>query len=268
MLPIFQHLIFKQAPNTQSVKLNSVVFFYRHVLGIEPGELNFERPAKEVSLPEVYSFDEVRSILGELKGTKLLKAKLMYGCGLRLSECLHLRVKDLDFDQSRVIVYQGKGRKDRVLPMPKSLKEPLMQHVESLKPMWEDDRELNVEGVYLPDALDIKYPNGGKQFGWFWIFPSHKISKDPRAKLLRRHHVQENGIQTAIGKAKYRSGIHKRGCCHTLRHSFATHLLLDGTDIRSIQEMMGHTRLETTMKYTHVIGRAGVIGRSPLDSLL
>lgn len=254
--------------NTQSTRLNGVVFFYRHVLGIDPENLDFERPRTEVSLPEVFSFNEVKSIFANLSDTKLLKAKLMYGCGLRISECLRLRVKDIDFDQTRVTVRQGKGRKDRVLPMPEKLRDELRVHIDGLKELWQQDRAMNIEGVYLPDALDFKFPNAGKEFGWFWIFPSHKLSADPRASAVRRHHVKENGVQSAMKKAIKASGIYKKSSCHTLRHSFATHLLLKGMDIRTIQEMMGHTKLETTMKYTHVIGRAGVIGRSPLDSLL
>lgn len=254
--------------NTQSTKLSGVVYFFRYVLKIDPDNLDFERPTTEESLPEVFSHNEVRSVFNHLTGTKLLKAKLMYGCGLRVSECIKLRVKDLDFDQGRVSVRQGKGRKDRILKMPGRLKDDLMARVDEVEKIWRDDSKLNISGVYLPDALDFKYPNAGKEFGWFWLFPSHKISPDPRADKIRRHHVVENGIQTAMKRALRESRIFKLASCHTLRHSFATHLLLSGTDIRTIQTLMGHSRLETTMRYTHVIGRAGVIGNSPLDALM
>ena len=254
--------------STQSTRLSAVVYFFRHVLGINPDDLDFQRPGKESSLPEVFSHDEVKSVLSHLKGTKLLKAKLMYGCGLRLSECIRLRVKDLDFDQGRVSVRQGKGRKDRILPLPGKLREDLLQRVNEIEQIWEEDSKLDISGVYLPDALDFKYPNAGREFGWFWLFPSHKLSVDPRADTVRRHHLCDNGIQNAMKRAIRASRIFKKAGCHTLRHSFATHLLLAGTDIRTIQEMMGHSRLETTMRYTHVIGRAGVIGSSPLDNLM
>jgi integron integrase len=253
--------------NTQAAKLNGIVFFFRNVLGIDPADLDFQRPAREDSLPEVFSPNEVRSILSQLKGTKLLKAKLMYGCGLRVTECIRLRVKDLDFDQGRVSVRQGKGRKDRVLRLPGKLRDGLFDRVREVERIWEEDAKLDIAGVYLPDALEFKYPNAGKELGWFWLFPSHKVSVDPRSDKIRRHHVVDNGIQEAMKKAIRASRIFKQAGCHTLRHSFATHHLIKGTDIRTIQEMMGHTRLETTMIYTHVIGRAGVVGSSPLDFL-
>ena len=253
--------------STQATKLNGIVFFYRNVLGIEPDNLDFQRPVREDSLPEVFSANEVRSVLSHLNGTKLLKAKLMYGCGLRVSECIRLRVKDLDFDQGRVSVRQGKGRKDRVLRLPEKLNDELYERVIEMEKLWKEDTKLDIAGVYLPDALEFKYPNAGKELGWFWLFPSHKVSVDPRSDKVRRHHVTDRGIQGAMKKAILASRIFKKAGCHSLPHSFATHHLIKGTDIRTIQEMMGHTRLETTMIYTHVIGRAGVIGSSPLDFL-
>ena len=253
---------------TQATKLSAVVYFFRHVLEINPENLDFERPVKEGSLPEVFSHNEVKSVLSHFKGTNLLRAKLMYGCGLRVSECGRLRVKDVDFDQGRVSVRQGKGRKDRILPLPGRLRDDLRNHIDEVETVWQGDSKSDISGVYLPDALDFKFPNAGREFGWFWLFPSHKLSIDPRTEKVRRHHVTERGVQSAMKRALWASRIFKKAGCHTLRHSFATHLLLAGTDIRTIQEMMGHTRLETTMRYTHVIGRAGVIGSSPLDNLM
>lgn len=251
---------------TQAQALNAVIFLARHVLGLESTDLgDLQRPRPKKRLPTVLSRREVHAILGQLSGESRLMAQLMYGCGLRLMECIRLRFKDIDLDQNRIEVRGGKGDKDRVVPLPSVAKESLRGHLQELRALWEDDCRASAANVWIPDALSRKYPGAGAELGWQWVFPARKLSIDPRGGKVRRHHVHENGIQKLLKKAARDAGISRRVSCHTLRHSFATHLLMNHTDIRTIQELMGHSDVSTTMIYTHVVGQPGIVARSPLD---
>jgi len=192
-------------------------------------------------------------------------AKIIYGCGLRLNECIKLRVKDIDFEQSCLTVKSGKGDKDRQTVLPESIKNELREHIEQVRDIYDQDRLDNIEGVFLPDALDRKYPNAGKEWIWFWVFPSRSLSVDPRSRVVRRHHVHYNTLQKYIKQAAEAADIPKKVSVHTLRHSFATHLLEKGYDIRTIQELLGHVSVQTTMIYTHVASKNKLGVKSPLD---
>lgn len=251
---------------TQAQALNAVIFFCRHVLALESTDLgDVQRPRPKKRLPTVLSRQEIHAILAQLSGESRLMAQLMYGCGLRLMECIRLRIKDIDLDQNRIEVRGGKGDKDRVVPLPAAAKATLRNHLQDLRALWEDDCRAKAANVWIPDALARKYPAAGAELGWQWVFPARKLSIDPRGGKVRRHHVHENGIQKLLKKAAWEAGITRRVSCHTLRHSFATHLLMNHTDIRTIQELMGHTDVSTTMIYTHVVGQPGIVARSPLD---
>jgi integron integrase len=252
--------------STQNQALNAIVFFYRHVLDKNiDGELNAVRASQKRRLPVVLSHKEIESIFSQMQGTHKLMAMLAYGCGLRLLECLKLRIKDIDIEQSLVIVRSGKGDEDRRTVLPETLKDELIRHIGETRALYEEDRKKDMPGVYLPHALEKKYPNAGKEWGWFWLFPSKSVSVDPVSLTVRRHHVHPASLQKAFKTALTRSGVPKHASVHTLRHSFATHLLEKGYDIRTIQELLGHKNLQTTMIYTHVASRniLGVI--SPLD---
>lgn len=210
---------------------------------------------------------EVRVLLGALKGDHWLMAHLLYGAGLRLLECLRLRVKDLDFSTNQLVMRQGKGDKDRVTMLPTSIKGPLVAHLERVRHLHIQDVERGYGKVYLPHALARKYPNAGKEWGWQWVFPASQLSVDPRSGERRRHHLHESVLQKAVRAAAKQTGIVKPVGCHTLRHSFATHLLEDGYDIRTIQELLGHKDVSTTMIYTHVLNRGGRGVASPSDRL-
>jgi integron integrase len=192
-------------------------------------------------------------------------AMLIYGCGLRLHECLVLRIKDIDLEQNTVIVRSGKGDKDRRTLLPQALKDDLIRHIAEVRSLYDQDRKQDLNGVWLPGALDKKYPNAGKEWGWFWLFPSKSLSVDPRSLSVRRHHVHPASLQKAFKVALGKAGIAKQASVHTLRHSFATHLLENGYDIRTIQELLGHRNLQTTMIYTHVASKNILGVRSPLD---
>ena len=192
-------------------------------------------------------------------------AALLYGSGLRLMECLRLRVKDLDFDYAQITVRAGKGDKDRRTMLPRALAEPLRSQLDKARTLHTQDQREGVAGVFLPHALDRKYPNAGQEWAWQWVFPAARLSADPRTGLTRRHHVGEEVLQRAVKAAIGKAGIAKAASCHTLRHSFATHLLEDGYDIRTVQELLGHADVRTTMIYTHVLNRGGRAVRSPLD---
>jgi integron integrase len=193
-------------------------------------------------------------------------AKLLYGSGLRLMECVRLRVKDLDFANRAIIVRDAKGMKDRVTVLPESLVQPLQEHLQGVKRLHEEDLAQGYGSVYLPYALARKYPNADKEWIWQYVFPSKRLSVDPRTGIVRRHHISESSLQKAVREAARRAGIDKRVTCHTLRHSFATHLLQNGYDIRTVQELLGHKDVRTTMIYTHVLQRGGLAVRSPLDT--
>jgi integron integrase len=217
-------------------------------------------------LPVVLTVAESHKLLTQLEGTHELMARLLYGSGMRLLECVRLRVKDVDFERREILVREGKGNKDRVTMLPESLVMDLRAHLERVRGLWERDREAGREGVFMPQALEKKYPNGGKSWPWFWVFPSRSLSVDPRTGIERRHHAHEQALQRAIKRAVANAGIAKPATTHSLRHSFATHLLQSGYDIRTVQELLGHSDVSTTMIYTHVLNKGGRGVKSPLDS--
>ncbi|OGW65247.1 MAG: integrase [Nitrospirae bacterium RIFOXYA2_FULL_44_9] len=256
----------KVSASTQNQALNAVVFLYRHVFDKDiQGEINAVRARQNRRLPVVLTVNEVEKIFSEMSGINKLMARLIYGCGLRLQECLQLRIKDVDFEQSLVIIRSGKGDKDRPTMLPEAVKEELVKHITETRVIYEKDRNAKLNGVQLPGALERKYPNAGKEWGWFWIFPSQTLSMEPRTGVIRRHHVYHDSLQRAFRNAVIKAGITKQASVHTLRHSFATHLLEDGYDIRTIQELLGHRNLQTTMIYTHVATKNIIGVRSPLD---
>lgn len=256
----------KVAASTQNQALNAILFLYRHVLDIDSGEaINAVRAERRRRLPVVLSQGELQSVFDQMEGTMQLVAKLTYGCGLRFSECLNLRVKDLDLERGMLIVRSGKGDKDRRTVLPESLRESLEAHLQRVRKLFASDRQQNLNGVYLPKALERKYPNAGKEWAWFWVFPARGVSTDPRSGIVRRHCQHPSLFQRAFREAVRAAGIAKRVTVHALRHSFATHLLEGGTDIRTIQDLLGHADLRTTMIYTHVVSRNPLGVRSPLD---
>jgi integron integrase len=216
-------------------------------------------------LPEVLSREETGRLLAELPGTHGLVARVLYGSGLRLMEGLRLRVKDVDFGRAQVVVRDGKGRKDRVTMLPEALRMPLKEHLARVRELFAEDRLNGVPGVYLPEALAVKYPNAGTEWAWQWVFPSRELSADAISGVMRRHHLHEAGFQRVMKQAALRALPEKRASAHTLRHSFATHLLESGTDIRTLQELLGHKDVATTQIYTHVMAKPGIGVRSPLD---
>jgi integron integrase len=264
-LAVEQHV----AASTQNQALSALLFLYQHVL-----HQSLSRPVDAVRaklsqyLPVVLSQSEVKQLFHHVTDeTYLLMAQLLYGSGLRLMECLRLRVKDVDFAQHQLIVRSGKGHKDRDTLLPDSLVAPLQRQLRYAQTLHQNDLERGYGRVELPHALERKYPNASQEWGWQYVFPAHKLSKDPRAGRTGRHHIHESGLQKAVKKAATAAGIHKPVGCHTLRHCFATHLLENGYDIRTIQELLGHKSVETTMIYTHVIKRGGMAVRSPVDQL-
>jgi len=252
--------------STQNQALNAIIFVFRHVLKKDiEAYIGAVRARQKRRLPVVLTKKEVQQIFDKMSGGHRLMAMLIYGCGLRLSECVRLRIKDVDLEQNIVIVRSGKEDKDRMTILPERLKDDLIRHIDSIRLLYELDRKSNLNGVVLPDALERKYPNAGKEWGWFWLFPSKSLSIDPRTKIVRRHHIHPATLQRAFKAAVKETGITKPVSIHSLRHSFATHLLEDGYDIRTVQELLGHKHLQTTMIYTHV-AKKNVLGvRSPLD---
>ena len=251
---------------TQNQALQALLFLYRHVLAIElPWLDNVTRAAQAKRLPTVLSRDEVRSLLARLESTPWLIASLLYGSGLRLMEGMRLRVKDLALERGELIVRQGKGGKDRVTMLPAALATPLRAHLARLRAWFEEERRREQPGVSLPYALARKYPHAGRQWGWQYLFPAPTVCRDPYLGVPVRHHLHEKRVQRAVQEAVLRTGLSRPASCHTLRHSFATHLLEDGYDIRTVQELLGHSDLKTTMIYTHVMTKGARGVRSPLD---
>lgn len=254
--------------STHKQALSALVFLYREVLGLELAWLqDLQRPANTRRIPTVLTRQEVAALLDSLESPVALVARLLYGTGMRLMEGMRLRVKDVDFDRNVIVVREAKGNKDRVVMLPKSLAQPLRDQLASSRRVWEADRQADRSGVEVPHALERKYPRVGQSWGWFWVFPSPSLATDPRSGVVRRHHLYEERLQRALKAAVAKAGIHKKVSAHTLRHSFATHLLQAGTDIRTVQELLGHSDVSTTMIYTHVLKVAAGGTASPLDAL-
>jgi integron integrase len=253
---------------TQRQALNAIVFLYKRVLDQPVDELLEHIRAKRYRRPPiVLSQGEVQRVLDQMSGTHLLMAQLLYGGGLRLMECIRLRIQDLDFERNLIYLRDAKGGKDRTTIFPASLKKTLQKHVDKVRQLHDQDLAEGYGAVFLPNALAKKYPKAAKDFGWQYLFPSRERSTDPRSGEVRRHHVLESGLQKAVKTAVTRAGIFKRVGCHTFRHSFATHLLENGVNIRVVQELMGHADVKTTEIYTHVMAKDINAVASPLDSL-
>ncbi|MEO8680125.1 MAG: integron integrase [Vicinamibacterales bacterium] len=256
------------AASTQNQALHAILFLYDAVLGQPLQQLHdIVRARTPVRLPVVLSKKEVRAVLNALAGTHRLIATLLYGAGLRLSECLELRVKDIDFDRKQLTIRQGKGRKDRVTMVPASLAAALKAHLVDVRAIHDRDLKSGFGRVALPDALSAKYPNADREWPWQFVFPAARICADPHWGPPGRFHLHESAVQRAVTDAVRTSGITKRASCHTFRHSFATHLLEDGYDIRTVQELLGHADVSTTMIYTHVLNRGALGVKSPADKL-
>lgn len=254
------------SPATQRIALNALIYLYRKFFQIDLEELNFEKSRQRRRLPVVLTHYEVRKILEHLSGKHKLMVELLYGAGLRLNELLSLRVKDLDFELLTITVRSGKGDKDRTTLFPQSLKEPLKEQLLYVEKLHKRDIEDGFGEVYLPHALARKYPSAPKELGWQFIFPATKIGRDPRSGVLRRHHLHGTTMRKHVSKARSKAGINKPVHCHTFRHSFATRLLQQGYDLRTIQKLLGHSDVKTTEIYTHVLGRGAMGVISPLDS--
>ncbi|MCA9504456.1 MAG: integron integrase [Spirochaetaceae bacterium] len=254
--------------STQNQALSALVFLYREVLGRELAGLDAAVRARHPRrLPVVLTRAEARRVLAGLEGEYALVGGLLYGSGLRLLECLRLRVKDLDPARHQITVRRGKGDQDRTTVFPAALEAPLAEHLERLERLHHHDRRDALPGVELPDALVRKLPSAGTEWGWQWVFPARGLSRDPRSGIRRRHHLHESQVQRAIRQATRKAGLAKRVTPHTFRHCFATHLLEDGADIRTVQALLGHKDLRTTMIYTHVVDRGPLGVRSPMDRI-
>ena len=252
--------------STQNQAFSAILFLYRDVLEINLSKIDhIHRPRRSSKLPVVFTKEEVNAVIDQLHGTKKLMAVLLYGSGLRLMECIRLRVKDVDFGYNQITVRDGKGRKDRLTMLPISLKNPLKEHLEKVKLIHDKDLTKGFGEVYLPNALERKYPNANKQWIWQYVFPASRLSVDPRSGKIHRHHEFETNLQRAVKDAIMKAKVNKAGSCHTLRHSFATHLLENGYDIRTVQELLGHKDVKTTMIYTHVLNKGGRGVKSPVD---
>jgi integron integrase len=254
------------AASTQNQALSALVFLYREVLRQDFDWMeNLERAKRPSRLPVVLTESEVHSVLAHLEGQNWLMASLLYGAGLRLMECIRMRVKDIDFDYKQITVRDGKGAKDRVTMLPETSIEPLLAHLDRVKTLHQQDLANGFGEVYLPYALERKYKSAGQQWSWQYVFPATNLSVDPRSGAERRHHVEEKSLQRAVKNAVRSGHVTKPASCHTFRHSFATHLLQRGQDIRTVQELLGHKDVRTTMIYTHVLNKGGRGVRSPLD---
>ncbi|MCW8955401.1 MAG: integron integrase [Gammaproteobacteria bacterium] len=257
------------AMSTQKQALNALIFLYKHGYKREINELSaFTMARLPKRLPVVLSQSEVANLLGGIDiPVYHMMASLLYGCGMRLMECVRLRVFDIDFEYNHIVIRNAKGNKDRVVPLPKSMIEPITNQINTINEIHAGDVKDGFGEVYLPLALSRKYPQAAKEIGWQYVFPSTKLSVDPRTNKTRRHHIHENGLQRHVKTAAKNAGVVKKVNCHCLRHSFATHLLEAGYDIRTVQELLGHADVSTTMIYTHVLNKPGVTVNSPLDNL-
>ncbi len=256
------------AASTQNQALSALLFLYREVLGIKlPWLDDVVRAKTPQRLPVVLTRQEVTDVLARMSGVYDLLARLLYGTGMRLMECVRLRVKDVDFERAEIVVRDGKGAKDRITMLPQSLIAPLQAHLRGRRQLFEDDKVVGKAAVYMPNALDRKYPNAAVDWPWQYIFPSGSYSIDPRSGEERRHHLDEKLLQRAVKRAVLASGVAKLATPHTFRHSFATHLLMSGYDIRTVQELLGHSDVATTMIYTHVLNKGGRGVTSPLDAM-
>ena len=253
------------AASTQNQAFNAILFLYREILHLPLQNVQAVRADRPVRVPTVLTPEEARQVILAMSGTPQLVAKLLYGSGLRLLEALRLRVKDLDFEMKQLTVRDGKGAKDRYTVLADGLIPRLRDHLEQTRLTHSQDLALGAGCVYLPGALDRKYPNAAREWGWQYVFPARDLSKDPRSGVVRRHHIDEATINKAIKIAAHKTAITKRVSSHTFRHSFATHLLQRGADIRTIQELLGHNDVSTTMIYTHVLRQGGAGVKSPLD---
>lgn len=256
------------AASTQNQAFNALLFLYREVLHQELNHISALRADRPARLPVVLTPEEAKTVITALSGTPQLIAKLLYGSGLRLLEALRLRVKDVDFHMRQITVRDGKGAKDRFTVLPEGVIAPLKEHLARVRLTHDEDLRSGYGAVYMPGALDRKFPNAGKEWPWQYVFPAQGLSTDPRTSVIRRHHVDEGTMSKAIRAAVARVGISKRVTSHTFRHSFATHSLKNGADIRTIQELLGHEDVSTTMIYTHVLRVGGAGMKSPLDALL
>ncbi len=253
---------------THGQALSAILFLYKEVLAIDlPWMVELQRPGRARRIPSVLTQGEVRALLSAMEGPVGLLTALMYGTGLRLMEAMRLRVKDVDFDRNVIVVREAKGGKDRVVMLPASLVVPLHHQLLHGRQLWEADHRGGLAGVAVPHALEQKYPRLGQTWAWFWVFPAPTLSTDPATGVIRRHHLHAERLQRAIKSAGARAGIQKKVSAHTLRHSFATHLLQVGTDIRTVQELLGHSDVSTTMTYTHVLKGAAGGTTSPPDRL-
>ncbi len=255
----------KVAASTQNQALSALLFLYQEVLREEIGWINnVERAKRPIKVPVVFTQEEAAKVLAQMTGTTRLMANLLYGTGMRLMECVRLRIKDIDFGYNQIAVRDGKGQKDRVSMLPPILHESLQRHLARVKALHQDDLAEGFGTVYLPFALERKYPNAHREWVWQYLFPAAKRSMDPRTRQQQRHHAAETVLQRAVKEAIRAAGVHKAASCHTFRHSFATHLLESGYDIRTVQELLGHKDISTTMIYTHVLNRPGTHVQSPL----
>lgn len=254
--------------STHRQALSALLFLYQQVFGQRlPWMQSIGRPQRKARLPEVMSAAEVRQVLALLKGTHAVLGQLLYGTGMRITEALQLRIKDVDFGRSTIVVRAGKGGKDRVVMLPASLAPGLRQQMQRSRVLWQGDAHAGRGGVQMPDALERKYPRAGSSWPWFWVFPQASLSVDPRSGVERRHHLYDQTFQRDFKRAVLAAGITRPATPHSLRHAFATHLLQAGTDIRTVQKLLGHSDVSTTMIYTHVLDVAGGAVRSPLDAL-
>jgi integron integrase len=257
----------KASASTQNQALSAILFLYRNLLeaDLDEASLNFIRPKKGKRVPTVLSREEARAVIANMSGAYKLMVQIMYGGGLRLMECLRLRIKDIDFQNHRILVYDGKGGDDRVTMLPDSIIAPLREHLQRVKVAHQKDLAAGFGSVYIPYALGKKYPLAHKEWIWQYVFPASTLYTDPETGIVRRHHIHETALQRSIKAAVRLAKINKRVTPHTFRHSFATHLLQNGYDIRTVQELLGHKDVKTTMIYTHVLQRGGLTVKSPLD---